>query len=213
MRNFLLTVALIAAPTTAFFAYRSFSYTAPVMAATEAPSLGDMSAFTAITTDVQALVAKGELAAAATRITDLETAWDDAEKTLRPINTAAWDNIDGTTDDALTALRAGTPDAAHVKQTLDTLISTLANPVPTGGSQDQAATTVSGIVVTGSNGRALPCETMLETLRNTRAEANPDPDLGTQIDNLETKGTERCNADDDARADAFFAQAIALIKN
>lgn len=57
----------------------------------------------------------------------------------------------------------------------------------------------------------LPCEEALKELRAAEATANPsDADKATIAD-LETKGVERCNADDDQRADEFFAQAMNIL--
>ena len=56
----------------------------------------------------------------------------------------------------------------------------------------------------------VPCEDMLKTLRDTLKTAKlSDADMKT-VTELETKGTERCNADDDKRADAFFTDALKL---
>ena len=56
----------------------------------------------------------------------------------------------------------------------------------------------------------VPCEDMLKTLRNTLKTAKlSDADMKA-VAELETKGTERCNADDDMRADAFFTDALKL---
>ncbi|WP_299844754.1 hypothetical protein [uncultured Jannaschia sp.] len=217
MRNLLLSVALIAAPVAVFAA--GYVVLTPPAAQTAAaipdaaPPLGDMTPFAAITTDVQSVAAAGDLVAAETRITDLETAWDDAQATLRPVNTAAWGHVDGAIDDALSALRAGSPDAGQVDATLAALQGALAD--PTAGTAPAAGGpgTVSGIVVTDASGRALPCEVMLEQLRTGLvASAIPDPDR-TAATALQAKATERCNADDDARSDAFSAQALALLPN
>jgi hypothetical protein len=68
-------------------------------------------------------------------------------------------------------------------------------------------------VTTDANGRPLPCEVMLETFRTTLAGATLSKADRATVDTLRAKGTERCNADDDARADDFFAQGIALMRN
>ncbi len=217
MRDLLLSAALIALPVGVFAA--GYSLIAPAPAAqTQAdagPSLGDMTPFTTIVTDVQATAAKGDLTAAEARITDFETAWDDAQKGLRPINTTAWGNVDTAADAALDALRAKSPDPAKVETTLADLQAELADPSRAPGDTAAAtgALTVAGIATTDANGRPLPCEVMLDTFRTTRAGATlTDADVAT-VDTLQAKGTERCNADDDARADDFFAQGLALMSN
>ena len=54
------------------------------------------------------------------------------------------------------------------------------------------------------------CEDMLKDLRAAVAAATLDPAVKQQVQDLEQKGIERCNADDDKRADDFFAQAMQL---
>jgi hypothetical protein len=56
-----------------------------------------------------------------------------------------------------------------------------------------------------------PCETMLKDLRATEASAKPNDADKAKISGLEAKGIERCNADDDKRADDFFAQALKIL--
>jgi hypothetical protein len=56
----------------------------------------------------------------------------------------------------------------------------------------------------------VPCEDMLKTLNETLKTAKlSDADMKA-VTELQTKGTERCNADDDKRADAFFTDALKL---
>jgi 2-methylisocitrate lyase-like PEP mutase family enzyme len=57
----------------------------------------------------------------------------------------------------------------------------------------------------------VPCEEMLKQLR-AQETATPVSDANkTAYEDLKAKGIERCNADDDKRADDFFSQAAALL--
>lgn len=124
MKQILLSVALILAPVGVFTA---FEVTFVGSAQADA-SLGDLSPMIAIVTDVKKIAATGDFAGAATRITDWETAWDDAETGMRPLNPTAWGKIDEASDAALKSLRRGTPTAATVTAALDALLAALNNP-------------------------------------------------------------------------------------
>ncbi|MGX5804602.1 hypothetical protein ACWGS9_25625 [Bradyrhizobium sp. Arg314] len=56
-----------------------------------------------------------------------------------------------------------------------------------------------------------PCETALKDLRAAETKATPNDADKNKVSELETKGIERCNADDDKRADDFFAQAMKVL--
>ena len=73
------------------------------------------------------------------------------------------------------------------------------------------AVLVAGIAVTDANGRALPCEVMLKSVTDGLASAKLSDAENSAVVDLQTKATERCNADDDQHADTFSAQALALV--
>ena len=85
----------------------------------------EVAKFRTIAADTLAKVQAGDLAGATTRIKDLETAWDDDEATLRPMDETGWHALDGRIDSVLKALRASKPDPATAKQTLTALLTAL----------------------------------------------------------------------------------------
>jgi len=87
---------------------------------------GDLVEFSTITQDALGLVQSGDQAGAVTRIADLETAWDDAQPTLEPIDETAWTFLDSEIDDVLSAVRASSPDASAQEQALTALSTSLA---------------------------------------------------------------------------------------
>lgn len=69
-----------------------------------------------------------------------------------------------------------------------------------------------GCFVSFAYAAPVPCEDKLDELRASMASAQiADADMAS-VKQLEAKGVERCNADDDKRADAFFDDAMKLIK-
>ncbi|MCX5579628.1 hypothetical protein [Kaistia terrae] len=65
--------------------------------------------------------------------------------------------------------------------------------------------------LTASAAAAVPCEDMLAQLRAAKAGVALSAADQAKLDGFEAKGIERCNADDDKRADDFFKQAMALL--
>ena len=216
MKQFLLAVILILVPVALFSAYQIFVAKPPLAATIASSSLGDLSQFKTIITDVQASAAKGDLAAAEKRATDFEVAWDDAQAKLRPLDSAAWGAIDDAADATFKALRTTAPDAQTVTAALATLAATLDNSGQASGIAAPSAgmaVQVAGIAVSDTSGHAIPCEEMIKGLRAAIDGGKIGKSKITTADGWLTKATERCNADDDTHADEFSAQGLALAEN
>jgi uncharacterized membrane-anchored protein len=87
--------------------------------------LGDLSSFRVITQDTLRMVGNGDQSGATTRVTDLETAWDDAQARLKPRDSAAWTELDSKIDKVLREVRSTSPDPATEKDALNALLAAL----------------------------------------------------------------------------------------
>jgi uncharacterized membrane-anchored protein len=96
---------------------------APQAPAAPASKLGDLSQFRTISQDTRDLLDRGDQSGATARITDLETAWDDAQARLKPRDPAAWTALDDKIDTVLRELRSTSPDPASEKAALDDLLA------------------------------------------------------------------------------------------
>ena len=68
-----------------------------------------------------------------------------------------------------------------------------------------------GLVSSYANAANVPCEEMLKDMRVAKTSAKlSDADMA-KVNELETKAVERCNADDDARSDAFLTEAMKIM--
>jgi Repeat of Unknown Function (DUF347) len=85
----------------------------------------EIAKFRTIAQDTLAKVHAGDQTGATARIKDLETAWDDDEPTLRPLDPTSWHALDGQIDGVLKALRGSKPDPATEAQTLTALVTAL----------------------------------------------------------------------------------------
>jgi hypothetical protein len=98
---------------------------APGQSATASFPAADVAKFRTIAQDSLTKVQAGDQTAATARIKGLETAWDDAQPTLQPMDDTSWTVLDGQIDSALKALRASNPDPGTETQTLTTLLVSL----------------------------------------------------------------------------------------
>ncbi len=214
LRQAALALVLIAVPVAGFTAVELAMARPGSASVADAPAapLGDLSALVAIANDVAGLIEKGDLVGAEARATDIETAWDDAQSKLQPMNPEAWGNVDAAADALFHALRVQTPDAARAKAAIAGLLSTLASPLGTaGGTASATVGKVSGIAVTDANGHPLPCEQLIGQLRTGLAAATAPADRLAAAKEAFTKALERCNADDDTNANVQSAAGLAAL--
>lgn len=210
MKQILLALFLIALPVSVFTL--AFQFLGPQSTPSPGADLGDLSGFSAIVSDVQSLVSTGDAVAASRRITDLETAWDNAEDSMRPLNQAAWSKIDTAIDEALDEIRTPKPNATAVNKALANLTKTLASPYDNVDSDvaGGGARMVAGVAVTDATGYPLACEGMLRKLSAAMDAGKIPKNSLVEAGELRDKAIERCNADDDRRADEFVARALSL---
>ena len=97
---------------------------APGQAAAKFP-VGDVTTFRTLTQDMLTKVKANDQAGATAAAKKLETAWDDAQPTLEPMDGGTWTAIDGRIDAVLTSIRGLAPDPTTEAQTLDDLLSAL----------------------------------------------------------------------------------------
>lgn len=93
--------------------------------AAQVSPLGDLSKFRSITQDTLNLLTAGDQSGATARVTDLETAWDNAEARLKPRDKAAWTEIDDKIDTVLRELRSTSPNPTGEKTALTALLTAL----------------------------------------------------------------------------------------
>ena len=95
----------------------------PTTVPAPASPLGDMSSFVVITQDTLHLVHAGKQTDATNRITDLESAWDNAQATLKRRNPEEWTAVDDRIDTVLRELRSTSPNPTTEKAALQDLLT------------------------------------------------------------------------------------------
>jgi uncharacterized membrane-anchored protein len=96
-----------------------------VSASSQAATLGDVSSFRVIADDTLRLVNAGRINDAKTRVTDLESAWDDAQARLQAMAPDKWKVVDGSIDKVLRQVRTAKPVASLCGSALESLLGTL----------------------------------------------------------------------------------------
>jgi uncharacterized membrane-anchored protein len=87
--------------------------------------LGDLSAFRKIAEDMLSLVRAGDMSGAKSRADDLETAWDNAQARLRPMNPDKWTLMDNAIDDVLKKVRSTQTNGAESSASLEKFITVI----------------------------------------------------------------------------------------
>ena len=125
MQNPSSTSALFAAIITAVLAFNP----AVKAAASEAPkpvyTAHQTEQFKKLAQETLDALAIGKQTVMVAKLTDLETAWDDNEKKLRPKDETTWTLLDKTLDKAISALRSSRTDPKKGKLALEDLIKML----------------------------------------------------------------------------------------
>lgn len=85
----------------------------------------DVTQFRSLADRIAQAVDAGDQATAGTRATDLETAWDEAQTRLEPLDEVAWTFLDAEIDDVLSSVRAATPDSTAETAAVDALVTSL----------------------------------------------------------------------------------------
>ena len=93
--------------------------------ADSAKPLGDLSSFRKIAEELLQKVNAKDMTAAKSKATELETAWDDAQAKLRPMNAEKWTQMDTAIDDVLKKVRSPQPDVAAETASINSLIAVI----------------------------------------------------------------------------------------
>ena len=98
--------------------------TTPAVANSVKP-LGDLSVFRKIAEEMLQKVNAKDMNAVKSKAADLETAWDDAQPKLRPMNGEKWTQMDNAIDEVLKKARAAAPNSTDNAASINALIAVI----------------------------------------------------------------------------------------
>ena len=144
----IVAVVLVTAGGTGYHVRQSQLRTRAAASVSATAPLGDLTAFRQIAGDMLRFVRAGDMPGARARADDLETAWDNGQALMRPMNPQKWTRMDQAIDDVLTKVRSGRSSAAedsaslsafiHVMDTIADVAPQSARPALQSGSATQA---------------------------------------------------------------------------
>jgi uncharacterized protein HemX len=111
-------VVLLSLGVTGYYARRAQLGKQAAASVTPGRPLGDLSKFRTVAQDMLSLVRAGDWNGAKSRAADLESAWDDGQARMQPMNPDEWTQMDNAIDVVLKKTRASSPDAAAVLEAL-----------------------------------------------------------------------------------------------
>jgi uncharacterized membrane-anchored protein len=111
-------VVLLSLGVTGYYARRAQLGKQAAASVTPGRPLGDLSKFRTVAQDMLSLVRAGDWNGAKSRAADLESAWDDGQARMQPMNPDKWTQMDNAIDVVLKKTRASSPDAAAVLEAL-----------------------------------------------------------------------------------------------
>jgi uncharacterized membrane-anchored protein len=116
---------LLAVGVSGYYVRRSRLRTQAAASVSPTAPLGDLSAFRKIAEDMLSLVRAGDMSGAKSRANDLETAWDNGQARLRPMNEEKWTLMDNAIDDVLTKVRSTQQNGAQTSASLESFITVM----------------------------------------------------------------------------------------
>jgi uncharacterized membrane-anchored protein len=128
-------VLLLSVSSAGYYARRAQLRNHAAASVTPAAPLGDLTHFQQIAGDMLRAERAGDVSGAKSRADDLETAWDNAQALLRPMNPEKWTLMDNAIDDVLKKVRAGNGGESASLEGFIHVMGTLADQEPHPPSQ------------------------------------------------------------------------------
>ena len=132
-------VLLLGVSSAGYYARRAQLLNHAAASVSPAAPLGDLGRFRQIAGDMLTAETAGDAPSAKSRADDLETAWDNGQALLRPMNPEKWTLMDNTIDDVLKKVRAGNGGERASLQAFIHVMDTLGDQKPSPPTQALAS--------------------------------------------------------------------------